>query len=374
MIRFYKFVIVAIVGATEALEYGAVLEYGEGISPRYFLGSPPSLMKRDGCSLGSHSCSEIGLEGCCLDTQYCFVDSTWTASCCDLQSLCTNPCQNISHYYCNTTTTVSGTASVASGCCQRPCVATSQYQCPSSFGAGCCGLGFTCTTSSSCISPLPTATTLLSIIPSGCTTGQIGCPASVGGGCCDIGATCVSSDAALLCSSSPNPTGLRTGEVFVGTSGLSTAAKAGIGAGLGIAACLALVGGLWFWMRQRKKSHRSVTPQTQSVDGAQEMSVSGASAARPERQRGVSGARGYFGPHATVGPYTEHSSGGTTPLRGVPVAPVTPGDIMPPVEIGSSKEHSKEHSNVTSPGEVNEVNTDYMSVAPESTEFRAELP
>jgi hypothetical protein len=372
MIRFHRFVIVAIavaIGVAEAEEkYGAILEYGEGISPRYFLGSPPSLMKRDGCAPGSHSCPEIGYEGCCPDTKYCYVDSTGTANCCDLLSTCNNPCDT-SHYYCNATTTVSGTASVTALCCQRPCVATSQYQCPSSFGAGCCNLGYTCATSG-CIPPVSTPTTLLSILPSGCTSDQISCATSLGGGCCDVGATCISSDAALLCSSSPNPTGLRTGIVLVGSSGLSTAAKAGIGAGLGIAACLALAGGLWFWMRQRKKPRGSVTSQSQSVNGRQEMSVSGASAGRPPRQRDTSGARGYFGPDATVGPYTEHSSGGATPLRGVPIAPVTPGDIVPPVEIGSSKEHS----NVTSPGELNEVNKDYMNAVPETTEHRAELP
>jgi hypothetical protein len=67
----------------------------------------------------------------------------------------------------------------------------------------------------------------------------------------------------------------------------------------------------------------------------------------------------------------------------VPVSPESPGDIVPPVEIGNSREHS----NVTSPGELSEVNTDYINVVaenkavpehmeevPENAEYRVELP
>lgn len=74
--------------------------------------------------------------------------------------------------------------------------------------------------------------------------------------------------------------------------------------------------------------------------------------------------------------------------RGVPISPDSPGDIVPPVEIGNSREHS----NVTSPGlgvngsgigdviangneENEEEATDYLSIkVPETTEHRVELP
>jgi len=99
------------------------------------------------------------------------------------------------------------------------------------------------------------------------------------------------------------------------------------------------------------------------------------------RPRG-GGTDDYFGPHARTGPYTDAS--GFTPVegmqsmlaRGVPLSPDSPGDIVPPVEIG----HSRENSNVTSPGiEMNgereeEVNGYLNDKVPETTEHRVELP
>jgi hypothetical protein len=80
----------------------------------------------------------------------------------------------------------------------------------------------------------------------------------------------------------------------------------------------------------------------------------------------------YFGPTAMPGPYTDNESHGSQPVRGVPLSPNSPGDIVGAVEIG----HSREHSNVASLGEVIEQNgtPDYLKGVPESTEHRVELP
>lgn len=373
MIEFSRVAIAAVAiagtmaGVAKAGGYGAVLAYEEGISPRYFLGAPPALVERDVCATGYHSCSEIGQQDCCPDSQYCYIDSAWVPSCCDILSYCNNPC-NITHYLCNITTTVSGTTSAASSCCQRPCSATVQYQCPSSLGASCCDLGFTCV-SNGCISP-PSS----SITPdtSGCATGQFSCASSLGGGCCGLGDTCISSDAALLCSN-PSATPIRnvTMPTTNGSSELSAGAKAAIGVSIGIVACLVIAGGLWFCMRSRRNLHGTQSPHSQPASENQNTSQAGPSDGRDGRVRppGVSATRGYSGPHAVAGPYTRHSSHGNTPERGVPLVPVRPSDIMPPVEMGDSKEHS----NVTSPGELNEVSTDYINANSENSKAMAEL-
>jgi hypothetical protein len=84
------------------------------------------------------------------------------------------------------------------------------------------------------------------------------------------------------------------------------------------------------------------------------------------------GVTDYFGPVARPGPFTDNESPGSQPARGVPLLPHSPGDIVGVVEIG----HSREHSNVTSQGEVIDQNAtpDYMKEVPESTEHRVELP
>lgn len=87
------------------------------------------------------------------------------------------------------------------------------------------------------------------------------------------------------------------------------------------------------------------------------------------RHRGMTG---YFGPSAKPGPFTDNEYLGSQPARGVPLLPHSPGDIVGAVEIG----HSREHSNVTSPGEVTDqtATPDYLQEVPESTEHRLELP
>jgi hypothetical protein len=217
----------------------------------------------------------------------------------------------------------------------------------------------------------------VSIVPPGCTTGQFSCPASLGGFCCDIGAICTFSDTALACASgTTGPSALRTGPngtLVSGISqtspdsGLSTGAKAGIGVGIALFVCLVIAGLLWFCMRRRKAAQQAQASsrQSESLSGrGQSMSQSGGT--RPP------GRSDYFGPDAMPGPYTGNESPGSQPPRGVPLSPNSPGDIVGAVEIG----HSREHSNVTSPGEFSEqiTNSDYLKEVPEKPEHRVELP
>jgi LPXTG-motif cell wall-anchored protein len=317
---------------------------------------------------------------CCPDDQYCYTNAQGQALCCALGSTCDNPCP-IASFFCGPTSNATGTASTttsaSASCCIRPCPADSQYQCASSYGAGCCNLGFSCTTKA-CISTAVAPTTLVSIVPSGCTTGQFSCASSLGGGCCDYGATCTDSDTNLLCASGTTaPSAIRTGpdgSLVSGISemspdtGLSTGAKAGIGVGIALFVCLVIAGLLWFFMRRRKAARlaQANSQQSESVSGGRDQSMSQAGAARPH------GMADYFGPTAVPGPYTENESPGSQPARGVPLAPHSPGDIVGAVEIG----HSRENSNVTSPGEVIEPNgtPDYLKEVPENTEYRVELP
>jgi predicted lipid-binding transport protein (Tim44 family) len=150
-------------------------------------------------------------------------------------------------------------------------------------------------------------------------------------------------------------------------SGLSSGAKAGIGVGIGLFACLVIAGLLWFCMRRRKAARQAQTSsqQSESVSGGPSRGMS-----QTPRNRRSPGVSDYFGPAAVAGPYTDHESPGNTRFTGVPVSPDNPNDIVPAVEIGNSKEHS----NVTSPGEITDGSPGYIHSDPETTEFRAELP
>lgn len=127
-------------------------------------------------------------------------------------------------------------------------------------------------------------------------------------------------------------------------SGMSTGAKAGIGAGVAVLA-LIVIGALgWFCVvhRRREKArsqHESSAPALSQVSGSKADS-------RPSQGRRLNS--DYFGPSAKTGPFTESpTSPGSSPgaNRGVPISPHSPGDIAAPVEIDS-----RDHSNVTSPG------------------------
>jgi hypothetical protein len=327
-----------------------------------------------------HLGQDIGQPGaCCDDDHYCYANTQGQAQCCALGSPCDNPCPTDS-YYCgptsNGTATASATTAAISNCCQRPCTASVAYQCASSFGGGCCNLGYSCTSGSGCVSTSVAPTTLVSIVPSGCTTGQFSCAASMGGGCCDNGATCTNSGTGLYCASGTTaPSAIRTGangSLVSGITeanpdtGLSTGAKAGIGVGIALLVCLVIAGLIWFCMRQRKAARLAQvsSQQSESVSGGREQNMSQTGAARSH------GMLDYFGPVARSGPYTDNESPGSVPARSVPLAPHSPGDIVGAVEIG----HSRENSNVTSPGEVAESTPDYLKEVPESTEHRVELP
>jgi hypothetical protein len=150
-------------------------------------------------------------------------------------------------------------------------------------------------------------------------------------------------------------------------SGLSSGAKAGIGIGVALFACLVIAGLLWFCMRRRKAARQA------QIDSQQSESVSGGPSrgmTQTSGNRRTAGVSDYFGPAAVAGPYTDHESPGNTPFTGVPVAPDNPSDIVPAVEIGNSKDHSNE----TSPGEHLDASPGYQYSAPETPEHRAELP
>ncbi len=151
---------------------------------------------------------------------------------------------------------------------------------------------------------------------------------------------------------------------------MSTGAKAGIGAGIGAAACLVIAGLLFFCMRRRKAARdaQGSSEQSQSLSGGQGQALSQTS--RVARRQNGAGVVDYFGPAATAGPYTDHETPGSSPYRAVPMSPDGPSDIVGVVEIG----HSREHSNVTSPGEVLDPNAEYLKSVPETTKYRAELP
>ena len=192
-----------------------------------------------------------------------------------------------------------------------------------------------------------TSSALVSEIPSGCTTSQIACPTSIGGGCCDNGLSCTVIDNTNYCAAASG-TAVRTGPDGIletgiaetsGSSGLSTGAKAGIGAGIAVGACLVAGGLIWFCIAHRRHARQSPSSSEQG------MTQVSAPKSRPSAGRQDSD---YFGPTAAAGPYTEDlMSPARSPgnNRGVPISPQSPGDIAAPVEIDS-----RDHSNATSPG------------------------
>ena len=132
-------------------------------------------------------------------------------------------------------------------------------------------------------------------------------------------------------------------------AGLSTGAKAGIAVGLAGGVLLILGVLLCFCVLKRRRMGRdegqgqgqSEQPVMSQVSNSQ----AGAGGGGGKRQ-----ASDYFGPTASVGPYTETHSP-TSPISphslssGVPLHPQSPGDIAVPVEIDS-----RTTSNLPSPG------------------------
>jgi hypothetical protein len=146
------------------------------------------------------------------------------------------------------------------------------------------------------------------------------------------------------------------------SGGLSTGAKAGIGAGLGVAALVVICLVLWFCVLHRRQARLSQASGSQEPAMSQ---VSGSAAPKPPSQQAD-----YFGPAAVAGPFTsDPTSPVTSPGSGigVPLSPQSPGDIQVPVEI-DSRAHSQSQSNATSPG-----NFEYLK-PPGATEYAVELP
>jgi hypothetical protein len=146
------------------------------------------------------------------------------------------------------------------------------------------------------------------------------------------------------------------------SSGLSTGAKAGIGAGVALGACVVVGGLLWFCVVHRRHA-KAKSQGESSVPALSQVSGSNANTSRPSQ--GGRFAADYF--TAKPGPFTEDAtSPGRSPRanRGVPLSPDSPNDIATAVEIGST-----DHSNVTTPGFINE----YLK-GPATTEHAVELP
>lgn len=390
------------------------------MSPRYFfdhVGTPAQLMKRVVCAAGQHSCAypyspyfpsritftttihnadiqshipgqDINFpSSCCDDTKFCYLNSSGSPSCCAIGSNCDNPCP-VDQYRCNKTTTVSGKATTTATCCGRPCTASLAFECVG--GSGCCSLGFSCSavttgtaTLNQCVSTAaPSTSALVGEAPPGCSTSQFSCAASEGGGCCGLGETCTQRGSQLICATGTSSAGpmrsgaLPSGLTQTGKGGLSTGAKAGIGAGVGLLGAVAICSALWFCMRRRRKESTRTTPSQSDAtetSGPTGMSQTGRG---PGRRRGGAQAD-YFGPTATAGPYTDYSSPSSTPFGvGVPLSPDAPGDITAAVEIGNSRDHST----VTSPGEMQTPEQQHVIVnpelkpVPETVEHRVELP
>jgi hypothetical protein len=395
-LRRFLAVLSVVVGAVDA-QYGA-MALQEGLSPRFYLGNSPlpDLARRQSgvCANDEHSCAisplpppnltdahtilglDVNASVCCPDSQYCIIDSSFSAKCCDIGSLCGNACDS-SHYQCKSTATISGTATVTAACCPRSCPSISQFKCASAYGGGCCPFGYACESGNSC-SATATATTsnaaVVTEVPSGCTTSQIACPTSLGGGCCAVGLSCTVVDNTNYCASASS-SAMRTGPDGILASGvsetskhsgLSTGAKAGIGAGVALGACVVLGALLWFCIvhrrRERVKSqHESSAPALSQVSGSK----------ADTNRRGPGGRLGsdYSGPSAKPGPFAESpTSPGSSPgaNRGVPLSPQNPGDITAPVEIDS-----RNHSNGTSPGYISM--DEYMK-GPSANEYAVELP
>lgn len=217
-----------------------------------------------------------------------------------------------------------------------------------------------------CVSTVPTTSksAIVTEIPSGCTTNQIACPTTLGGGCCDNTLTCTVLSNTNYCAA-PTGTAVRTGmngilETPVAqSSGLSTGAKAGIGAGLAVGALLVLGLLLWFCVIHRRHARKSQEGSSQLAMSQ----ASGSAAPKPPGQQ----AGDYFGPAALAGPFTsDPTSPVTSPGsgRGVPLSPQSPGDIQVSVEIDS-----RGHLNTpTSPG-----NFEYLK-SPGTAVYPAELP
>ncbi|KAI1380756.1 hypothetical protein F4677DRAFT_404516 [Hypoxylon crocopeplum] len=340
---------------------------------------PPDKAKRQDqtaaqCPEGNHSCLELGPDGaeqCCRNDQYCFVDASWTPRCCALGVACGSPCPE-NNLFCNqtitTTTTIATSATtmgveettVSDACCARPC-SSSSFLCQEGFGGQCCPYGARCLSGGGCtIAPTSSVSTVVPIIPPGCTASQIACSQS---GCCDFGSTCTD-----IVSATQTSYACAANLTVVDTSGgLSEGAKVGIGVGISVGAAVVIGALTWFWISRRRAARSRREGDTLTGSGRDQRErddllepyvphggpmsditspSSGIGPRPPLHQGGL--AYAYIGPDAVEGPYTDRGDSitpgqGTEPRssprfseRGAMPAnhyPENPSDIVRPVEL-----------------------------------------
>lgn len=234
--------------------------------------------------------SDVDSEACCLNTQYCIVNTEFQTQCCDLESQCGNPC-DADHYLAleTVTTTSSGDTSVtvSTVCAGRQCSGTF-YACPSSLGGGCCGFDNDCATDAAG-SPVCVGVTAASTAgTSGCATGQFQCGVSSNAEyCCSSDQLCTSLQAP---SATASESSLSTGyacqslaAVIAGITGSSTpvqpietgnstnqsrSTSLKIGLGVGIPVGLVCIGGLLtFGIWQRRTRRLEQTKQSSGTKG-----------------------------------------------------------------------------------------------------------
>ncbi|KAI1389889.1 uncharacterized protein F4822DRAFT_217523 [Hypoxylon trugodes] len=351
--------------------------FNPGFGPRFYAtASPPipaiPLYRRQESEVGhctvGNSCLELGPAGadaCCSDDRYCYLNTTWGAQCCSIGNDCKDqdsPCDE-DHIYCNatitSTTTIATSPSITAlvqtsllpGCCPRSC-STSSFLCQKGFGGQCCGYGEECRSGGSCFMPATTPQpTVATIVPSGCTTSQISC--ETGGGCCNFGSICTSSSLAATV------TQLCVANLTVvdnGGSGLSDGARVGIGVGIAVGAAIIIGGVTWFWIhRRRVAKSREGGPHEQRPfvpQGGANTDITSPSNGMSTRPRihetGL--AHTYYGPDAVPGPFTDRTDSttiqGTEPRSSPGFSeramnahqyPENPGDVRPPVEMGTEE-------------------------------------
>ncbi|KAI1176555.1 hypothetical protein F4777DRAFT_262957 [Nemania sp. FL0916] len=389
---------------------------GGGVAPRWYMEGTPALPARRlsrspryilsgrdddpaaQCDVGQHSCVEAdAADFCCRNDQYCYIDSSWGTRCCSLGVTCPgSPC-DADQLYCNSTSTtivplvtstlassgheqtVTETSkavySTLSACCNRAC-SVSSFSCASTYGGQCCPYGFKCALGSRCIAdPVPptstSVSTIVTAVPSGCTTSQVSCDQSLGGGCCGIGSTCTYQGASPATSTAvcaPNITFADGG----GSHALSDGARVGIGVGVAVGAAIIIGAVTWLCIRRRRRRAAGTTasnpsgPEMQEgVGGGRqtpaawagtrdlhpgESLVAGLMTPRSEISGPTSASQriySYVGPDPIDGPFTEREGQNEyDPRLGVtpPSAPLehdhmqqgfySPSHVMKPVEIG----------------------------------------
>jgi hypothetical protein len=368
--------------------------FPDGFSPRYYGEAPPKDMlarrQDDGaCDSGEHNCldlGDLGAASCCPETMYCyFKPGNWSIGCCGFGANCDTSCTAAGVRVNVTTTTdyiITPSQSQSSGalqtvlqasttetvekCKSRPC-AVSMHLCPTSLGGQCCPNEQTCAQGGSCTAAVTTTSAVVSTRGCSGTPNAFSC--TVGGGCCLNGQSCayVDQTSAACAGTADNVT------TADGGGGLSQGAKAGIGAGIAVAAALLIAGVTWFCIRRRKQhasGSRGLGPEGTAgggggmrdsqyytapgargatLGGGAETLASMSEASGPASQRLHCSGRAmpYHGPVAVPGPFTVRDEEEPTyesrpaPMLdqgGVPAQPDNPADIRMAVEVAGDQQ------------------------------------